>query len=65
MISIPGSLSLLFQVGDDVIRPCKSQIRVPRFIRSLINCPIQSRLRFVYVERNEMKSRLYFQQQQK
>ena len=39
MISIPGSLSLFCQVGDDVIRPCKicggCQIRVPRSIHSI------------------------------
>ena len=45
-------LSLLCQVGDDVIRPCKicggCQIPVPRFIHLLpIDCPIQSRLQSV------------------
>ena len=54
-------LSLLCQVGDDVIRPCKicggCQIRVPRSIRS-ISCPMQPRVQSVlgvrsfYVERN-------------
>ena len=46
MILILGSL--LCQVGDDVIRLCKicggCQIRVPRSIPSLIDCPIQFRL---------------------
>ena len=61
-------LSLLCQVGDDVIRPCKicggCQIRVPRSIHSLNQrCPIQSRLQSVlkvrsyYVERNNYKLR--------
>ena len=50
MISIPGSL--LCQVGDDVIRPCKIcggyQIRVPRSIHSFrCSMAIQSRLQFV------------------
>ena len=41
MISIPGSLSLFCQVGDDVIGPCKicggCKIRVPRSIHSFID----------------------------
>ena len=44
-------LSLLCQVGDDLIRPCKicrgCQIRVPRSIDSFVVCPIQSRLQSV------------------
>ena len=57
-------LSLLCQVGDDVIRPCKIcggfQIRAPRSIHSINVSPIQSRLqsalgmRSFYVEHNEL-----------
>ena len=51
-------LSLLCQVGDDVIRPCKicggCQIRVPRSIHSFSIVPynLDSNLYWEYVERN-------------